>query len=104
MKLRLALSPKAARRWRSICDGYAEINPPAGERLALAVGAALNRLLAFPLLGLPVHDFPGLNLRQLLVEPYRFYYVVDGRRGLIWVLDVWHVAQLAEAPELPAGL
>lgn len=104
MKLRLALSPQAARRWRAICGDYAERNPLAGERLALAVGATLNRLLRFPLLGIPVNEFPGLNLRQVLVDPYRFYYVVDGRRGLVWVLDIWHQAQLVEAPELPAGL
>ena len=40
-------------------------------------------------------------MRQTIVGPYRFFYYVDERAKTIWIVDVWHGAQLTSAPELP---
>jgi tRNA(Leu) C34 or U34 (ribose-2'-O)-methylase TrmL len=54
------------------------------------------------MLGGITREYAHLGVRQILVEPYRFFYVIDERRSTVWIVDVWHVAQLAEEPHLPA--
>jgi hypothetical protein len=41
-------------------------------------------------------------VRQILVEPYRFFYIFDQAQRRILIVDVWHVAQLPDEPQLPA--
>jgi plasmid stabilization system protein ParE len=59
-------------------------------------------LRRFPSSGSAVREFPGLQLREFLVEPYRFVYYIDEPRRLVRIVAVWHGAQLPATPELPA--
>ncbi len=58
---------------------------------------ALRRLERFPLSGRSVPEFPELPYREVIVPPYRFFYRVKG--SIIWVVGVWHSAQLPGEPK-----
>ena len=43
-----------------------------------------------------VPEFPDLPYREVIVRPYRFFYRVND--PVVWVVAVWHGAQLPEDP------
>lgn len=57
----------------------------------------LRRLEDFPDSGRKIPEFPELPHRELIVTPYRFFYRVSG--DVVWVVAVWHGAQLPTSPE-----
>jgi plasmid stabilization system protein ParE len=62
--------------------------------------AALRQLGEFPESGHPLPEFPDFPHREVLVDPYRFFYRIAG--GAVWVVGVWHCRQLPDDPEQPA--
>jgi len=56
----------------------------------------LRRLEKFPESGRVILEFPELPHRELIVAPYRFFYRVKGKT--VWVVAVWHGAQLPGEP------
>jgi plasmid stabilization system protein ParE len=56
----------------------------------------LRRLEKFPESGRVIPEFPELPHRELLLAPYRFFYRVKGKT--VWVVAVWHGAQLPREP------
>jgi plasmid stabilization system protein ParE len=57
----------------------------------------LSRLGDFPESGRTVPEYPALPFREVIVAPYRFFYQV--RVDAVWIVAVWHGAQLANPPE-----
>jgi plasmid stabilization system protein ParE len=49
-----------------------------------------------------VPEFPRPDLRQVIVDPYRFFYTLDEPRKTVWVVAVWHGAQLPAEPLAPS--
>ena len=41
-------------------------------------------------------EFPDLPFREVVIAPYRFFYRVKGEA--VWVVAVWHGAQLPDEP------
>ena len=39
-------------------------------------------------------EFPELPYREVIVTPFRFFYRVKG--DIVWIVGVWHSAQLPE--------
>lgn len=78
-----------------------EVNRFAAKRLREQAARSLGRLRTFPLLGSPVAEFPASPIRQVIVEPYRFFYYIEERTKTIWLVDVWHGAQIPAYPSLP---
>ena len=60
--------------------------------------AALRRLQRFPNSGRIVPEFPDLPYREVIVRPYRFFYRV--KDPVVWIVAVWHGAQLPEDPHV----
>ncbi len=58
---------------------------------------SLSRLKRFPQSGRIIPEFPDLPFREVIVKPYRFFYKVKDKT--IWIVAVWHSAQLPEDPE-----
>ena len=100
--MQIKFTATAIDRWTAALIYLTERNPAAALRLFNKVQASLGRLRTFPLLGSSVREYQHLPIREIIVEPYRFFYQVDRRRSIIWIVDVWHGAQLPDAPELPA--
>lgn len=70
-------------------------NPAAARRFRQRAERVLRRLEQFPQSGV-LPEFPELPYREVIVAPYRFFYrVVDAP---IWVVGVWHGAQIPEEP------
>jgi len=57
---------------------------------------ALSRLGPFPESGRAVPEYPALPFREVVVAPYRFFYQV--RVDAVWIVAVWHGAQLVDPP------
>jgi toxin ParE1/3/4 len=57
----------------------------------------LHKLEKFPESGRVVPEFPELPYREVVISPYRFFYRVKGE--IIWIVAVWHGAQLPQEPK-----
>lgn len=100
--MKLRFSPVAAIRYDGLLAYLRQQNPIAADRMVAAVERSLRRILDFPFIGSQVREFPHLSLRQVIVEPYRFFYAIDRRKRVVTIVDVWHGAQLPDEPQLPA--
>lgn len=61
----------------------------------------LRRLLRYPESGRHIPEFPELPFREVILPPYRFFYRREGKE--IWIVAVWHGAQLPHEPTMRAG-
>jgi len=89
---------------RKFLDAIAHIlaaRPAAARRFYTRTLKALSRLEKFPESGRRIPEFRGLPYREVIVRPYRFFYRVQGTT--VWVVGVWHSAQLAAEPEATEG-
>lgn len=57
---------------------------------------ALKDLICFPESGRTIPEFPELAFREVLVGRYRFFYRLQG--DVVWVVGVWHDAQIPDDP------
>lgn len=62
---------------------------------------SLARLVEFPESGRVAPEFPQLGFREVLVGPYRFFFRESG--DAIWVVGVWHDAQIPDEPSDASG-
>lgn len=84
---------------RQFLDALAYIhreNPVAAISFRQKAENTLSRLRDFPESGRILPEFPDLPFREVIVEPYRFFYRVKGKT--VWVVAVWHGAQLPNEP------
>lgn len=91
--------PSALASFEAAIDYYVSVNPFAAEHFRDRVLRTLGRLVRFPQIGHYIPEFPDEPFREVIVEPYRFFYLVEGET--IWIIGVWHGAQL---PALPSHL
>jgi len=75
--------------------------PTAARDFRMRVDGALRRIIDFPESGRVIPEFSRLGFREVLVGSYRFFYRVQG--DVIWVVGVWHDAQIADEPAEPGG-
>jgi toxin ParE1/3/4 len=71
-------------------------NPQAAVHFRDRVKQILQRLEEFPDSGRVVPEFPELPYREVVISPYRFFYRVKDE--IVWLVAVWHGAQLPEQP------
>jgi toxin ParE1/3/4 len=76
-------------------------NPPAATRFRHKTESVLRRLEKFRDSGRVIPEFPELPYRDVMVAPYRFFYRVEGR--VVWIVAVWHGAQLPDRPSSKTG-
>jgi toxin ParE1/3/4 len=76
---------------------YIRREKPSAAAIAIrrTVETRLRRLERFPQSGRRIPEFPDLPYREIIVNPYRFFYRVQGK--VIWVA-VWHGAQVPDEP------
>jgi toxin ParE1/3/4 len=61
----------------------------------------LSRLQKFPQSGRILPEFPDLPFREVIVNPYRFFYRIKEKN--LWIIAVWHGAQLPEEHAVVKG-
>ena len=91
-------TPSARQQFLSAVAYIRQDNPPAAVRFRQKAESVLRRLEKFPASGRVIPEYPELPYREVIVAPYRFFYRVE--RATVWIVAVWHGAQL---PGVPAG-
>ena len=94
-------TPTARLQFLSALAYIRQDNPPAALRFRKKAESVLRRLERFPDSGRVIPEFPELPYREVLVAPYRFFYRLEGR--VVWIVAVWHGAQLPGAPSERKG-
>ncbi len=77
-------------------------NPDAARKMRTRTERALRRLARYPESGRLIPEFPDLPYREVIVPPYRFFYRLEGK--VVWVVAVWHGAQLPDEPTGAPGV
>lgn len=95
--MRVRFTPSARREFLEALDFISQDSPAAADSVLARSVEGLARLRDVPESGRVVPEFPELPYREVLVNPYRFFYRVmdDG----VWIVGVWHDRQLPELPE-----
>ena len=94
MKVRFTPSARA-QLLDAITYIYTE-NPSAALTFRHRAAVILSRLHDFPQSGRLLPEFPDLPFREVIVAPYRFFYRIKGKT--VWIVAVWHGAQLPSEP------
>jgi plasmid stabilization system protein ParE len=76
--------------------------PRAARNLRLRAEKDLAHLIDFPDSGRVIPEYPDMGFREVLVDSYRFFYKPVGK--IIWVVGVWHDAQIPGEPPEPGGV
>lgn len=95
--MKVRFTPSARKQFLTALRYIARDNPTTALRVRERVEKILRRLERFPKSGRIVPEFPDLPYREVVVPPYRFFYREEGRT--VWIVAVWHGAQLPEEPE-----
>ena len=96
--MRVRFTPSGRRQFLDVVAHIVRDNPAAARRFKRRAETGLRRLERFPASGRILPEFPELPYREVIVSPYRFFYRVVGRT--VWVVAVWHGAQIPEEPRL----
>jgi toxin ParE1/3/4 len=100
--MKVAFTPGGREQFLRVIAYILEENPTAALRFRQRAGRVLRRLEKFPESGRLIPEFPDLPYREVIVAPYRFFYRVQG--PTVWVVAVWHGAQLPEEPAQGHGV
>lgn len=76
-----------------------ERNPSAALRFEQEVEQAFDRVARHPNLGHYIPEYPAAPYKEIIVWSHRFFYRVV--KQTIWVVGVWHGAQIPAEPWLP---
>jgi len=93
--LKVRFTPSAREQFLAAVEYIRRDRPSAALRFRKRAERILRRLEKFPHSGRAIPEFPGLPYREVIVKPYRFFYRLKG--NVIWVVAVWHSAQLPDA-------
>lgn len=96
MKVTGRFTPSARAQFLAILAYIRRDDRKAALKFRRRAERVLRRLERFPGSGRLIPEFPDLPYREVIVSPYRFFYRVEGKT--VWVVAVWHGAQLPEAP------
>ena len=94
--MRLEFTPSAKDQFLAAVAYIQADNPTAAQNFRERAEKAHRELDRFPDSGRHVPEFPVLPHRELIVNPYRFFYRVVG--DTVWIIAVWHGRQLPEQP------
>jgi len=94
--LKILFTPTVKVQFLSAISHIRRDKPSAATRFRQRAEKSLKRLLEYPDSGRFIPEFPELPYRELIVPPYRFFYRV--KDDIVWIVAVWHGAQLAEEP------
>jgi plasmid stabilization system protein ParE len=95
--MKVRFTPSARLQFFAGLEYIKAANPLAAQALLAKVTASLRRLARYPLSGRKIPEFPELAHREVIVPPYRFFYRTE--KTTVWIVGVWHGAQLPSSPE-----
>jgi plasmid stabilization system protein ParE len=95
--LKILFTPTGRRQFLDAVAYIHRDNPSAAATFRQKAEKKLSRLREFPDSGRLLPEFPDLPFREVIVKPYRFFYRVKDKT--VWIIAVWHGAQLPDEPE-----
>lgn len=96
MTLKVRFTPSGRRQFLEAVAYIHQENANAARAFRRRAETRLRRLERFPNSGRAIPEFPELPHREVIVSPYRFFY--RARERVVWVVAVWHGAQLPGEP------
>ena len=99
--MKVLLSETAAREFAVAVEWWRENRPAAPTLLEDEMADVLARLGDMPFIGRPVLNGKLKGLRRASLEDSRYslFYRVLEKRGVVWVVRLWHMSRAA--PKLP---
>ncbi|MFH1336397.1 MAG: type II toxin-antitoxin system RelE/ParE family toxin [Candidatus Zixiibacteriota bacterium] len=95
--MKVLFTPSGRKQFLEVIAYIYRENPTAANAFRHKAEKALSRLRKFPQSGRVLPEFPDLPFREVIVSPYRFFYRV--KEKTVWIVAVWHGAQLPEEPD-----
>lgn len=97
--MKVRFTPTGERQFLGVVSYILVDRPTAARRFYARALKVLKRLERFPESGRRIPEFPELPYREVIFRPYRFFYRVV--RDTVWIVGVWHGAQLPAEPNAP---
>ena len=97
--MRIRFTATARAQFLEGLDFIRRDKPSAARNLRRRVEDSLRRLEDHPDSGRRIPEFPDIPHREVVVRPFRFFYRVEKRT--VWIVAVWHGAQLPARPGPP---
>lgn len=94
--MKVRFTPSARNQFLAALAYIHRDNPAAARRFRQRAEKILKRLEEFPASGRIIPEFPDLPYREVAIAPYRFFYRPKG--DTLWIVAVWHGAQLPQSP------
>jgi toxin ParE1/3/4 len=94
--LKILFTPSGRRQFLEAIAYIYRDNPSAALAFRNKAERILSRLQDFPESGRLIPEFPDLPFREVIVNPYRFFYRIKGRT--VWIVAVRHSARLPQEP------
>jgi len=94
--LKILFTPTGRRQFLDAIAYIHRDNPSAAAAFRHRAEKKLSRLKEFPDSGRLLPEFPDLPFREVIVNPYRFFYRAKDKT--VWIIAVWHGAQLPDEP------
>jgi addiction module RelE/StbE family toxin len=95
--LRILFTPAARRQFLEALAYIHRDNPSAAVQFRQKAEKIISRLREHPESGRSLPEFSDLPYREVIVNPYRFFYRMKG--NIVWIVAVWHGARLPDEPE-----
>lgn len=95
--MKILFTPTGRRQFLEAIAYIHRDNPSAAVNFRQKAEKKLSRLKKFPNSGRLLPEFPDLPFREVIVNPYRFFYKL--KEKTVWIIAVWHGAQLPDEPE-----
>ena len=95
--MKVSFTPAARKEYLAALAYIREDNPPAANKFIERAEKVLSRLEQFPESGRIIPEFSELPYREVVISPFRFFYRLKGEA--VWVVAVWHGAQLPREPQ-----
>lgn len=95
--MRILFTPTARRQFLEAIAYIHRDKPSAAVNFRRKAEKSLSRLKKFPESGRKLPEFPELPFREVIVNPYRFFYRI--KDDSLWIVAVWHGSQLPDEPK-----
>jgi toxin ParE1/3/4 len=95
--VRVRFTPSARREFLEALEYIEQDSPAAAAGMLERSLDGLVQLHDFAESGRVVPEFPDLPYREVIMDPYRFFYHVTD--DAVWIVAVWHERQLPEPPD-----
>jgi toxin ParE1/3/4 len=94
--VRIRFTPTARAEFLAAIEYIRKDKPSAAVQFRRKAEKVLRRLNRFPDSGRRLPEFPDLPFREIVVQPYRFFYRVEQKT--VWIVAVWHGTQRPDEP------